>query len=1851
MTPQNFRTRAAEIIEKVITIGKKPVSIPSTVVSAKQLFASVTICAMLSPIFSLPVAASAAYTADPYAPSFEPVNEDLPFWKEIVRGADARFEELITPYRTGNASVKINDKTKANEKSSDLSRDDKEGEIRASGSDKREDTATFSNSNKGSQPANSETAPTVSGSMLMNQPADRPILPDSQVPTLLSPGNNLGSPFGQTEASATTSAVATRTRERAGIGNFGFSLPAAFLAGRNLDASVNINYNSQLWTESLGQFTYNVDGNWLAPGFQMGFGYLDAYRDGTQLPSTFVLTEADGTRRQFNYISGTSGSGSNFVFETSDGSFTRLEFSYCNSSPCSPQGQGPLFNLRVTYADGSKVFYPTANPQNRYFPKKFLDVQGNYLSIYYLANDEVGKISYITDTLGRSIHFHYDSSSEQKLIAITVPGYDGSATRRQTIRFYYETIALQWQNRFSGTTVAPSYITVLKYVYMPGTKTGYRYHYSPQYGMIYKISQLRGMQVSTDSLTQLGSVNETSHLEAAWTRYNYPGTDIEPPATTLSDVPKYNKRIDDWIGRTPVGSAAPEVIYNVTEDSTTRTTYTTTPDNTTSVSVSHKKPGLWDDGLLKETYVTSPARPEPWAKSIYTWQYGQTTLGRRNPRIEKIEATNDAGLAKATTYGYDVYNNQTLMKEHDYAATGQIGTELRRTETSYARGVNNMYPGSVKTIVNNVIVSRTDFEYDGFDLFGYGPNPVTQHDPAYNPDSIPGEYCYQVCPAQCEDPAFPQHVCHCDRVTVCDPIPVYDPATANRGNLTKITRFVDPYNNNDPNASVDTMKYDMTGNVVEASASCCDLKTWEYAATNHYAYATKETQGTGPQLVTRAVYDFNTGAATKTIDENNQETNYLYEADTLRLKKTTFANGGYTENFFSDKEIMSSADLVPGYVRAKTTLETNKFAESYSYSDGGGLGLRNATLTPDGWSVSAVEYDSLGRARKSYNPFYALTPTGAVPAGTKFTEVTGIDALGRTTGVKLQDDTNVSTAFSTLANTPTGFKKTFVTVTDQADKQRRQVSDALGRIVRVDEPASNGSLGAVDASLPNQQTIYEYDGNDNLSKVLQSEANQYGTVTQERRFKYDALSRLTHEKQVEATPTLNDEGVRIGAGGIWTKFLKYRLDGLLEYGRDARGVKTEFIEYDGLNRVKEIRYSDGTPTVKYHYDQARTGFFNSGAITKVETVPVTNSPPETLATATEFDYDLMGQVKKHRQWIAGQQYDLEYVYNLAGQLTSEKYPSGRVVSMGSDANGRPTTIADMNRTYITGMQFQGKGNSVSRIAFGNGTMQNFTLNDRLQMITQDLKRGSDLLQKYDYAYGELDSQSVLKNNGKLESVVSHIGTTKQWTQKFAYDHVGRLKQSEERRGDTNALTYKQTFDFDRFGNLYRKQANNSPAGQEHPLPYSQIEEATTTGTGDIEKSTNRFRTETVYDDAGNVTTDNKVREMGFSYDANGRMVKAIRASVSDASSVYDASGLRVAEKVNDVWRFLIYDIGGKLVVEYGGLQSTDEGGVKYTLRDWQGSTRAIVSNSGYIGSRRDYNAFGEGVGTGTGVRTAQQGYGVFDSLRQRYGLTERDDATGLDHTWFRKLENQAGRWTSPDPYDGSMEVSDPQTFNRYSYVENDPSNFIDPSGLNASSAGYTWSCYITWRSDWDGSNFRITSVSCQTWSNGGGGGVGDGSSGNQGGQGQTGIPKDCKNALSKAGLLKKVQNKLKSGPYYDVNKIQNESASKYFGKKGTKGLTVGDWFDNRPHGGAGATTVTGGSGVTGIYSRGGESSLSPSLKLHEATHLAQGGSGDLDVSLANRLKVDTTGQTASKALSNYFDKDCDPSLLKKGAKK
>ncbi len=109
----------------------------------------------------------------------------------------------------------------------------------------------------------------------------------------------------------------------------------------------------------------------------------------------------------------------------------------------------------------------------------------------------------------------------------------------------------------------------------------------------------------------------------------------------------------------------------------------------------------------------------------------------------------------------------------------------------------------------------------------------------------------------------------------------------------------------------------------------------------------------------------------------------------------------------------------------------------------------------------------------------------------------------------------------------------------------------------------------------------------------------------------------------------------------------------------------------------EVGYQ--TPQVTYTYDEPRNDanqnpYYNNGRLTKVRTAASTNE--ETPETVQTYDYDKVGQVVNHTQSIGNQSYNLQYGYNLAGQLVSEKYPSGKVFNFAVDAAGRlcPTDI-------------------------------------------------------------------------------------------------------------------------------------------------------------------------------------------------------------------------------------------------------------------------------------------------------------------------------------------------------------------------------------------------------------------------------------------------------------------------------------------------------------------------------------------------------------------------------------------------
>ena len=86
------------------------------------------------------------------------------------------------------------------------------------------------------------------------------------------------------------------------------------------------------------------------------------------------------------------------------------------------------------------------------------------------------------------------------------------------------------------------------------------------------------------------------------------------------------------------------------------------------------------------------------------------------------------------------------------------------------------------------------------------------------------------------------------------------------------------------------------------------------------------------------------------------------------------------------------------------------------------------------------------------------------------------------------------------------------------------------------------------------------------------------------------------------------------------------------------------------------------------------------------------------------------------------------------------------------------------------------------------------------------------------------------------------------------------------------------------------------------------------------------------------------------------------------------------------------------------------------------------------------------------------------SMTYKFTGKERDAETGdangyngWDDFGARYYGALMGRWVSPDPYNGSMDLGNPQSLNRYAYVNNTPLTLTDPTGLFPLGCGFSTS--------------------------------------------------------------------------------------------------------------------------------------------------------------------------------------------------
>ncbi len=983
-----------------------------------------------------------------------------------------------------------------------------------------------------------------------------------------------------------------------------------------------------------------------------------------------------------------------------------------------------------------------------------------------------------------------------------------------------------------------------------------------------------------------------------------------------------------------------------------------------------------------------------------------------DPRITEVKTTLENNQVMRRTFTYDQFNNITDTYEYDWG-NGQPGALLRRTHTSYVTDANYTNYTNGRLLVRlpdetwvssdvdgNNKTSFTDFEYDNYNS---APNDLN-HDPLLPRSNVSGW-----------DTAYHAGVIFRGNVTA---VTTYTNAQAQSGPITTYSQF-DVLGNRlktiDPKGFVTTFDYsDRFGTPSAEARGNWDTVSMpaELSGKSTFAFITSATNAANHVVFNQ--YDYSTGQIVDAEDINGTVSSSFYNDPMERVTQVITANNrpGFKKQqttVYDDEEriVTVTSDLLAF---------NDNLTKSETVSNSLGQVTEMRSFETGGFILVKREYDAIGRVSKSSNPhrpYLNETPD--------WTE-TQYDSLGRVSKVKATDNTEVVSSYTGNATT----------VTDAGGKVRRSIRNSLDQLTRIDEPNSLNDLGPIDN--PTQPTSYTYNANGQLVKVTQGGQSRY--------FLFDSLGRLIRLRQPEqeANPNLALSDPITG-NGAWSSGSTYDLNGNALTITDAKNI-TITQSHDALNRPLTRSYSNTTPTVTYTYDDPSISF-SKGQLTKVSS---------SISVTENTEFDSLGRVRAHKQTTDGQAYTTGYTYTLSGALFEETYPSGRIVKSTTNTEGR---LSDVSSKKVGQPSFQTLADNfaytphglISQMRFGNNRWESTQFNVRMQpsRFALGTSAGATDVFSASYEYGEIDAGgnfNASKNNGNIaRQTISVSGLSQPFVQTYKYDPVNRLKEAKEMNGATQ--TWIQTLDYDRFGN--RTSFNQQKVG-EQPI--------TTTPT--VSTSSNRITTGQgfVYDSNGNVIEDSLGRE--FTFDGDNKQIE-VKDSSDNVIGIYqyDGNGRRVKKITGSETTVFVYDATGLLVAEYS-TQLVANPGLSYVTSDNLGSPRVITDGAGNVVARRDFMPFGEEIAAGTANRTTTLKYGSgIDNLRKRFTGYEKDSETNLDFAEARYYDNRYGRFTAVDPLLASGKSTDPQSFNRYAYVKNNPVLLIDPTGMNSHDVWYT----------------------------------------------------------------------------------------------------------------------------------------------------------------------------------------------------
>lgn len=599
--------------------------------------------------------------------------------------------------------------------------------------------------------------------------------------------------------------------------------------------------------------------------------------------------------------------------------------------------------------------------------------------------------------------------------------------------------------------------------------------------------------------------------------------------------------------------------------------------------------------------------------------------------------------------------------------------------------------------------------------------------------------------------------------------------------------------------------------------------------------------------------------------------------------------------------------------------------------------------------------------------------------------------------------------------------------------------DELGRVIEVESPESelSGDKVLVKAEYDGLQTRQI----DALGRVTKKTVNAIGQTTKvedplggQNIYEYSAfgdLIKLTDANGNKIQAFFNDVGNKVAVEDPNSGRTEYTYNafGDILTQKDANQNTFEF-EYDVLGRMTQSVSPDGVKT--WQYDTRYKG--------KISTA--TGPKPD---ISVDHFYDPFGRVLRKRTTIGAETFDVINTFDGNSRISGVSYPNGYSVHYAYKDNFLHKVEDVTGKALWEALEVDALQN-VSRFKFGNN-VESFRLHDQARGHVYDVSTN---------APNGTPLQSLSYQWDKTGNLLSREDTSStQMNEVFEYDQLNRLTLSRLNGAINLRLTY------DRVGNiLYKSDVGHYSYGDKP----NAVKVTTGTRNGSYD-----------YDAMGNLVLDSS---RVLTWGANGKPSTITKGTPLSTSGLgvsrfdygpYDRryrhqriasypganSQTTTTLYVDDLYEKITHTTGviehrsfvragGQVVAIHSEKNSVEK--LSYLLRDHLGSVDTILDEAATVIDKLSYDAFGK-------RRLINWRADSSDSLLNRDLADESRGFTGhehLDHVALIHMNGRVydpiiGRFISADPHIQYPEST--QGLNRYTYVNNNPLSYTDPSGF------------------------------------------------------------------------------------------------------------------------------------------------------------------------------------------------------------